>query len=88
MTMQVIWSMHAKHRFAERAVLYGINYAEIELAIKAQKVKIKQEKNKYKTIFDIQKIMITAVKAETKEYIHVLTLWEANEAEVEIWKKK
>ena len=86
--MQIIWNRHSKQRFAERAAMHGINYAEIELRIKKQEVKIKQEKNKYKTVFKIQNILLTVVKAETLKYIHVLTLWEANEQEVELWRKK
>jgi len=39
--MIVSWSLHAKHMFAERAAKFGINYAEIELAIKKQEIKIK-----------------------------------------------
>ena len=88
--MLVSWSRHAKLRFAERALLYGINYGDIELEIKRQIVKITEGKNKFKTIFPIayQNILLTAVKVENKEYIHVLTLWEASEQEVELWKRK
>ena len=86
--MLVRWSLHAKHRFAERAIKLGINYGDIEFEIKKQEVKIKEELNKFKTIFKTGNSILTAVKIETKEYIHVLTLWEANEREAEIWKKK
>lgn len=88
--MLVSWSRHAKLRFAERALIYGVNYGDIELEIKRQRVKMIEGKNKFKTIFPIQnqKMLLTAVKKETKEYIHVLTLWEAGEQEVQVWKKK
>ncbi|MBU0635559.1 hypothetical protein KKE06_00870 [Candidatus Micrarchaeota archaeon] len=86
--MLIRWSRHSKQRFAERAAKLGINYGEIELAVKKQKVKLKEGKKKFKTIFKIEETLLTAVKIETKEFIHVLTLWEANEKEVEQWKKK
>jgi len=75
-------------RFAERAVALGINYGDIEFEIKRQLVKIKIEKNKFKTIFETGGKLLTAIKIETKEFIHVLTLWEASELEGEEWKKK
>ncbi|MFH1588770.1 MAG: hypothetical protein ABIA76_05530 [Candidatus Diapherotrites archaeon] len=86
--MLVRWSLHAKHRFAERAAKLGIPYGEIELEIRKQKVKIKEGKNKFKTIFKIEDGLLTAVKIEKKDFIHVLTLWEANELEANLWKKK
>ncbi|MDP2666818.1 MAG: hypothetical protein Q8P05_04965 [Candidatus Diapherotrites archaeon] len=88
--MLVSWSRHAKLRFAERALLYGVNYGDIELEIKRQIVKIAEGKNKFKTIFPVLdgKILLTAAKIETNEYIHILTLWEASEHEVKLWKQK
>jgi hypothetical protein len=86
--MLIRWSLHAKHRFAERAAKLGINYGDVELKIKKQEVKIKEDKNKFKTIFKIKKEFLTAIKLEKKDFIHVLTLWESNEAEAAIWKKK
>ncbi|MFH0714718.1 MAG: hypothetical protein V1847_02935 [Candidatus Diapherotrites archaeon] len=86
--MLVRWSLHAKHRFAERAAKLGINYGEIEWEVKKQKVRVKEGVDKFKTVFKIQGELLTAVKIETREYIHVLTLWEANEKEVELWKKQ
>lgn len=86
--MLVRWSLHAKHRFAERAIKLGINYGDIEFEIKKQRVKIKEGKSRFKTIFKIEPHLLTAVKLETKEFIHVLTLWEANEMEAAIWSKK
>jgi hypothetical protein len=88
--MLVSWSRHAKLRFAERALMYGINYGDIELEIKRQIVKISEGKNRFKTIFPVleEKVLLTAAKVETSEYIHVLTLWEASEQEEKIWKQK
>lgn len=86
--MLIRWSLHAKHRFAERAAKYGINYGEIELEIKKQRAKAKLDKNKYKTIFKIADIILTAVKIETNDFIHVITLWEATEQEAKLWRSK
>jgi len=86
--MLVRWSLHAEHQFAERAAKLGLNYGDIEIELKKQKVKVRIEKNKFKTIFKIFDDIITVVKVETDKFIHVVTLWEANEKEVEIWKKK
>ncbi|MFH1257052.1 MAG: hypothetical protein V1494_07235 [Candidatus Diapherotrites archaeon] len=86
--MFVRWSLHSKHMFAERAVKLGINYGDVELEIKKQRVKVREEKNKFRTIFQAGGSVLTAIKIETNEFIHVLTLWEANEKEVELWRKK
>ncbi len=86
--MLIRWSRHSKQRYAERAAKYGLNYGELELAVKKQEFRIKEAKNKFKTIFKIKDNILSAVKVESKEFIHVLTLWEANEKEVELWKKK
>jgi len=74
--------------FAERAAKFGINYAEIELTIKKQEIKTRIERNKFKTIFDIQGVLLTAIKIENKKFIHVVTLWEANETEAKQWKSR
>ncbi|MFH1225190.1 MAG: hypothetical protein V1676_05300 [Candidatus Diapherotrites archaeon] len=86
--MLVRWSLHAKHRFAERAAGHGINYGEIELAIKKQEVRIKEGGNKFRAVFEAGGELLTAVKIETKKFIHVLTLWEANEQEAEKWGRR
>ncbi|MEK6972517.1 MAG: hypothetical protein AABW72_00565 [archaeon] len=86
--MDVFWSHHAKQMFAERAARLGINYAEIELEVKKQKIKLKEEMNKIKTIFKVGNSFLTAIKIEKESFIHVLTLWESNEKEAELWKKK
>ncbi len=86
--MLVRWSLHAKHRFAERAVNLGLNYCELELAVKKQEFRIKEGKNKFKAVFRIRDSILAAVKIETREFINVLTLWEASEKEPEKWRKK
>jgi len=86
--MLVRWSLHAKHRFAERAIKLGIGYGDIEFEIKKQKVKVKEGKNKFKAVFEIRGVLLTAAKFENRKFIHVLTLWESNEKEVDLWKKK
>lgn len=86
--MMVRWSWHAKHRFAERAIRLGINYGDIEFEIKKQAVKITEGDNRFKTIFKAGDSLLTAVKIETSEYLHVVTLWEASEKEEELWKKR
>lgn len=86
--MLIRWSKHAKLRFAERAAAFNINYGDIEIEIKKQTVKVKESENRFRTIFEAGKKFLTAVKVEKKEFIHVLTLWEATEKEVEEWKKK
>ena len=86
--MLVRWSLHAKHRFAERAAKLGLNYGEIELEIVKQRVKMREGQNRFKTVFKAGGTILTAAKIETKKFIHVLTLWEANEDEVKIWKRR
>jgi len=86
--MFVRWSLHAKHRFAERAIRLGINYGDIEFEVKKQRCKIKEGLNKFKSVFAIGGVLLTAIKLENAKFIHVLTLWESNEREVELWKKK
>jgi len=86
--MLVRWSHHAKQRFAERAAKLDLNYGEIEIEVKKQKIRFKEGKNRFKTIFRIRDAFLTAAKIETKEFIHVLTLWESNEEEVKKWRKK
>ncbi|MCX6802483.1 MAG: hypothetical protein NT067_05240 [Candidatus Diapherotrites archaeon] len=86
--MLVRWTLHAKHMFAERAAMLGLNYGEIELAIKKQEVKISEGTGKFKTVFAIRDTILTVVKAEKPEFIYVLTLWEASEEEAEKWKKR
>jgi len=86
--MIIQWKQHAKEKFAERAIKSGINYGDIEFEIKKQEVKIQQGKNKYKTIFKIQKILITVIKIEKNEKIGIITMWDSNKKEEQIWKKQ
>jgi hypothetical protein len=86
--MQVNWTRHAKWRFAERAAKQGINYGDIEFEIKKQSVKIPIVDNKFRTIFKSGNNLLTAVKVEKNDFIHVLTLWESSEKEAELWKER
>jgi len=86
--MDIIWTRHARERFFERALMYGINVGEAEQNILKQRVKEKQKNNTIKTIFKILDYYFTVIKEETKKYINVVSIWEANEKEVQLWKKK
>ena len=85
--MILTWTKHARLRYAERALKYNLNYGDLELEIKEQRVKVKQNNN-IKTIFQINNSFFTAIKKETNDYLLVLTVWESNEDEVDLWKKK
>ena len=60
--MLVRWSRHAKARFAERAVSLGINYGDIEFAIKKQRVRIKVRAYDNKVIDQSVRTIIDSVK--------------------------
>jgi hypothetical protein len=85
--MDVEWSRHAREKFLMRSMLYGVNYGDVEFEIKRQIVKQKQEGNKIKTIFYLMNRHFTVIKSETKTLIEVITIWESNEKEVELWEK-
>ena len=85
----VNWSRHSKQRFAERAVRYGVNYGDLEMKVVKQEVRVKEPgKDKFKAVFGLGENVFSVVKLDRKKFIHVLTLWEANEEEVRLWKKK
>ena len=85
----VYWSRHAKERFAEKAVKYGVNYGDIELELVKQKVRLKEPgQDKFKTVFRVREVFLTAVKLDGQNFIHVITLWESNENEVKRWQQK
>jgi hypothetical protein len=86
--MNIVWTRHSRQRFFERSLKYGINYGEVEQNILRQKVKQKQKHGTVKTVFKIMEYHFTAIKEETKKYINVISIWESNEEEVELWKKK
>jgi len=86
--MRIGWSRHARERFFERSLKYGLNYGEVELNIKGQKVKVRQKHGTIKTIFKIVDDFFTVVKEETRKYINVISIWESNEEEVKLWLKK
>ncbi|MBU1930447.1 hypothetical protein KJ972_02995 [Candidatus Micrarchaeota archaeon] len=60
--MLIRWSRHSKQRFAERAAKLGINYGEIELAVKKQKVKLKEGKKKIQNNFQNRRNIIDSSK--------------------------
>ncbi|MFH1752252.1 MAG: hypothetical protein ABH821_04925 [archaeon] len=86
--MQIYWKRHARQRFFERSLIYGVHYGEIELNIIKQKVKIKQPFGTVKTIFELMNYFFTVIKKEDKKRIKVISIWESNDEEIELWKKK
>ncbi len=86
--MEIVWTRHARERFFERSLKHGTTTAEVEQNVKAQKVKEKQKDGKIKTIFKILGQHFTIIKEETKKYINIISMWEANEKEAELWKRK
>ena len=91
---KLFWSQHAKERFWERILKHGFDYCEIEFSLKKQKVKTKKgfdERHKTEKIECIDKIrdvFLTFQKAEDKETIYVITLWESSQEEVKFWKSR
>ncbi len=84
----VEWSIHAKQRFFERSLMHGINYGDVEKNVLEQKVKQMQKEGKIKTIFCIEDKFFTVIKAENRNSLGVISIWESNEEEVNLWKKK
>jgi len=85
--MLVNWSKHAQLRVMERAAKFGLNYGDFDIEIKEQRVWF-VEGDCIKTIFVVGGKFFTVIKEETEKYIEVITLWESNLVEVEMWKKK
>lgn len=86
--MEIVWTRHARERFFERSLKYGILYEEIEHNIKKQKVREVQKEGTIKTIFKLIDYYFTVIKEETKKYINIISIWESNEKEVGLWKRK
>ena len=86
--MDVVWKRHSRERFFERLLIYGINYGEVEYNIINQKVREEQKDGTIKAIFKVLDYYFTVIKKETEKYIDVITMWEANQNEVELWHKK
>ena len=86
--MKIVWSRHARERFFERSLIYGINLGEADQNILEQKVKEKQKDGAIKTIFKVLDCFFTVIKEETKKQINVISIWESNEKEAGLWKKK
>ncbi|MCX6804310.1 MAG: hypothetical protein NTY48_07150 [Candidatus Diapherotrites archaeon] len=85
--MLVRWGMHAKQRFLERVLMHGLDYGDFEFKLNAQVVKIR-EGNLVRTIFEVNGIVFTVIKEETTSYIEVITMWESNKKEVDLWKNR
>lgn len=85
--MDIVWTRHARERFFERSLRHGINCDEVEYNITKQKVKEKQKGKTIKTVFKIMEYYFTVIKEETKRCINVVSIWESNEKEVELWEK-
>jgi hypothetical protein len=86
--MRIVWSRHARERFFERALVHGINLGEVEKNVIKQEVKQKEKNGKIKIIFKIFEKYFTVIKEETKILINIVSIWESNEKEVLLWKKK
>jgi hypothetical protein len=86
--MLIQWKIHARDKFLERVLQLGLNYGDVEHEIKKQRIKLLQEDGKIKTIFKIDEIILTVIKVETKNKINVITIWDSNKKEVNLWKKK
>jgi hypothetical protein len=92
--VNIIWTQHAMGRFIERALLYGLSRSDFEIKIKKQEVRIdcgvepKYKKRKFETICEIANKFFTIEKAEDTKIIIVITLWESNKEEVDLWFSK
>lgn len=92
--MKISWTQHAKERYNERIIIQGISQIEIEQIAKKQEVRIlegfdkKYGKEKFKTIGKIAQRLFTIEKAEDKKNIYIITLWEADQKEEEVWNSK
>ncbi|MDD5163466.1 MAG: hypothetical protein PHD95_04630 [Candidatus ainarchaeum sp.] len=92
--MGIVWTQHAMERFLERALLYGFSRAEIEEIIRKQQVRIdcgfdeKYKTKKFETIGIVMNKFFTIEKAEDKKKIIVITLWESDKKEAELWLAK
>ncbi|MBN2127202.1 MAG: DUF4258 domain-containing protein [Candidatus Diapherotrites archaeon] len=92
--MDVIWTQHARERFTERALIHNLSRIELEQIIKKQQVRIsygidkKYNKEKFETVGEVNKKFFTVQKAEDSKKIIVITLWESNQKEVNLWLSK
>ena len=92
--MKIFWSNHAQERFVERALIYGFTRTEVEYLVSKQLVRIdkgfdkKYSTNKFETIGLVGKIYLTIEKAEDSKKIFIITLWESNKKEVDLWFSK
>jgi hypothetical protein len=92
--VKIFWTSHAQKRFLERALIYGFNRGELDYLVLHQQVRIKKgfdkkyKTDKFETIGLVGKIYLTVQKAEDLQKIIVITLWESNKKEVNLWFSK
>ncbi len=92
--MEIFWTSHAQQRFIERALIYGFSKADIDYLALKQLVRInkgfdeKYKTKKFETIGLAGKVFLTIQKAEDSKKIIIITLWESNKKEVELWLSK
>ncbi|MFH1588793.1 MAG: DUF4258 domain-containing protein [Candidatus Diapherotrites archaeon] len=92
--MAVFWTQHARERFTERVLIHELSRTELEQIIRKQQVRIsrgidkKYKKKKFETIGTVNKKFFTVQKAEDRKKIIVITLWESNQKEVNLWLSK
>jgi hypothetical protein len=91
---RVIWTKHAQDRYMERALNIGFTRTEIEYMVRKQEVRInkgfdkKFGKNCFEAICCCGSNFFTFQKAEDKNCIIIITLWESKQSEVELWHSK
>jgi hypothetical protein len=86
--MEVVWSRHARERMLERTLLYGTTQGDVEVCVIKQEVKVFQPNGTVKTVFCISERLFTVIKEETNKLICIISIWESNTKEVELWKKR
>jgi len=92
--VKINWTRHASERFWERALIYGFSKTDFERVIKKQEVRVdcgfdgRYKKQKYETIGMVGGKLFTIQKAESPGEIVVITFWESNKGEVDLWLSK
>ena len=89
--VKVLWKRHSEERYTERVLKHGFTKTEAEYIVRKQEVKtIKgydkaSQKDIVEAIGAIGGKLFTIQKLEDKNEIIIITLWESNEKEAEIW---
>ena len=78
--MNVVWTKHAKERFFERSLKYGLTYDDAEAKIREQKIKEKQPNGTIKTIFNISENCFTAIKKDDTGVLNVKYFTDVNDS--------